>query len=171
MEHLPVIAMTANAMVGDREKAIDAGMNDHVAKPIRVDDLFATLQRWLAPHKPPAAEQPAAAVDRGLGLQNAGGSEALYQRLLTMFVERAGNFPERLAAALHADDHDGATRLAHDLKCEAGTLGVPALERTAAALEHACTARNAAEIERLAAQVATALPPVIVELRQLLQLP
>ena len=47
---LPVIAMTANAMVGDREKALAAGMNDHIAKPIDVDDMFAKLARWIEPH-------------------------------------------------------------------------------------------------------------------------
>ncbi|HSI59978.1 MAG TPA: response regulator [Ideonella sp.] len=46
---LPVIAMTANAMVGDRDKVLAAGMNDHVAKPIKVDELFATLARWVHP--------------------------------------------------------------------------------------------------------------------------
>jgi signal transduction histidine kinase/DNA-binding response OmpR family regulator len=54
-QDLPVIAMTANAMAGDREKVLAAGMNDHVAKPIRVDELFATLARWV---RVPAA-QPA----------------------------------------------------------------------------------------------------------------
>ncbi|MBW8829152.1 MAG: response regulator [Burkholderiales bacterium] len=49
---LPVIAMTANAMVGDREKALKAGMDDHIAKPIKVDEMFATLARHL---RPPAA--------------------------------------------------------------------------------------------------------------------
>ena len=44
---LPVIAMTANAMVGDREKVLAAGMNDHIAKPIKVDELFATIARWI----------------------------------------------------------------------------------------------------------------------------
>jgi PAS domain S-box-containing protein len=44
---LPVVAMTANAMVGDREKVLAAGMNDHIAKPIKVDELFATLARWI----------------------------------------------------------------------------------------------------------------------------
>ena len=47
---LPVIAMTANAMVGDRERALAAGMNDHIAKPIDVDDMFAKLARWIEPH-------------------------------------------------------------------------------------------------------------------------
>jgi CheY-like chemotaxis protein len=46
---LPVIAMTANAMVGDREKALATGMNDHIAKPINVAEMFATLARWVRP--------------------------------------------------------------------------------------------------------------------------
>ncbi|HEY9065662.1 MAG TPA: ATP-binding protein, partial [Burkholderiaceae bacterium] len=49
LRDLPVIAMTANAMVGDRDKALAAGMNDHIAKPIRIDDLLATLARWVRP--------------------------------------------------------------------------------------------------------------------------
>ena len=48
-QDLPVIAMTANALVGDRDKALAAGMNDHIAKPINVDDMFATLARWVRP--------------------------------------------------------------------------------------------------------------------------
>ncbi|MEO8056798.1 MAG: ATP-binding protein [Burkholderiales bacterium] len=47
LQALPVIAMTANAMVGDREVALEAGMNDHIAKPIKVDEMFATLSHWL----------------------------------------------------------------------------------------------------------------------------
>jgi CheY-like chemotaxis protein len=49
LQSLPVIALTANAMVGDRDKALAAGMNDHLAKPIKVDELLATLARWVAP--------------------------------------------------------------------------------------------------------------------------
>jgi CheY-like chemotaxis protein len=48
-QELPIIAMTANVMSGDRERVIAAGMNDHIAKPIDVDDLFATLARWIRP--------------------------------------------------------------------------------------------------------------------------
>jgi CheY-like chemotaxis protein len=49
LKDLPVIAMTANAMVGDRQKALDAGMNDHIAKPINVSQMFSTLARWVGP--------------------------------------------------------------------------------------------------------------------------
>ena len=53
-QDLPVIAMTANAMVGDREKALAAGKNDHIAKPIRVDEMYGTLARWVRPAAPRA---------------------------------------------------------------------------------------------------------------------
>ena len=53
---LPVIALTANAMVGDRDKALAAGMDDHIAKPIKLEQLFATLARWVHPTGVIAAE-------------------------------------------------------------------------------------------------------------------
>ena len=46
-EHLPVIALTANTMRGDREKALEVGMNDHLAKPISPDDMYITLAKWI----------------------------------------------------------------------------------------------------------------------------
>jgi two-component system sensor histidine kinase/response regulator len=46
---LPIIAMTANAMAGDREKVLQAGMWDHIAKPLNVADMFATLAKWIKP--------------------------------------------------------------------------------------------------------------------------
>ena len=53
--NIPIIAMTAHAMAGDEKKSIEAGMNDHVTKPIDPDQLFATLQKWIRP----AAERAA----------------------------------------------------------------------------------------------------------------
>jgi CheY-like chemotaxis protein len=51
---LPVIAMTANALISDREKVLAAGMNDHIAKPLNIDEMFATLARWIHPLGPGA---------------------------------------------------------------------------------------------------------------------
>src|SRR5579862_2583620 len=74
---LPVVAMTANAMVGDRDKALSAGMNDHVAKPINVEEMFATLARWI---RPPAAAgappDPAAGEVRGGALADLAGIDS-----------------------------------------------------------------------------------------------
>jgi PAS domain S-box-containing protein len=53
LRELPIIAMTANAMVGDRDKALAAGMNDYIGKPLNVAEMFSTLARWIAPARPP----------------------------------------------------------------------------------------------------------------------
>ena len=123
---LPVIAMTANAMVGDREKVLAAGMNDHVAKPIKVDELFTTLARWI--RRPSGTRAARAEL----------GDDALYDRLARMFVERETHFLERFAAARAAADGAAMARLAHDLKSVAATLGAQALSDAARALEQAC---------------------------------
>ena len=139
---LPVIAMTANAMAGDREKAIEAGMNDHIAKPIRVDDLFGTLSRWVSTaasarhHERRLTGLPG--LDASAGLAAAMGDEALYRRLLGMFREREASFAARFQRARDAGDSAACTRYAHDLKNVAGSLGMVTLQRAAAALESAC---------------------------------
>jgi signal transduction histidine kinase/CheY-like chemotaxis protein len=154
---LPVIAMTANAMAGDREKVLAAGMNDHVAKPFRVDELFATLARWV---------HPASAVQDGLdlraGLESVNGNEALYRRLLGMFREREVDFEARIRDAYANGDASAALRSAHDLKSVAGTLGMPELQQAAAALEAACGQdAGRAEIEPLLADVVRRLEPLL----------
>jgi PAS domain S-box-containing protein len=64
LKNLPVIAMTADAMVGQREAALAAGMNDHITKPIRVNDMLATLAHWVRPRAPqPAATEVEAEKD------------------------------------------------------------------------------------------------------------
>jgi signal transduction histidine kinase/DNA-binding response OmpR family regulator/HAMP domain-containing protein len=133
---LPVVAMTANAMVGDREKVLAAGMNDHIAKPINIDELFATLARWI---RHAAAKPAQARLDANGAQEGMGGKQALYERLARMFVEREADFRERFAAARAAADTEGAVRLAHDLKSEAATLGATVLSEAAAALERACS--------------------------------
>ncbi|MEI7613825.1 MAG: response regulator, partial [Betaproteobacteria bacterium] len=68
---LPIIAMTANAMAGDKEKVIEAGMCDHIAKPLNVGEMFNTIAKWIRPDSPaaneaaPTSETPAATVDVG----------------------------------------------------------------------------------------------------------
>ncbi|HEY9065931.1 MAG TPA: response regulator [Burkholderiaceae bacterium] len=169
LQNLPVIAMTANAMTGDREKVIEAGMNDHIAKPVNFERLFATLARWLRPE--PGAEARANMVassltdlpfDAGVGLENLGGDEELFRRVLGMFVEREADFDERFGAARAAGDMEAATREAHDLKNEANTLGMSVLCEAATALEHACRlGAGGAEVQVLAQRVAEQLELIL----------
>ncbi|HEY9064440.1 MAG TPA: response regulator [Burkholderiaceae bacterium] len=168
LKDLPVIAMTANAMAGDRQKVLEAGMNDHVAKPIHVDDLFATLARWVQPALPaPAPQEPLPSLDVRAGLAALMGDEALYRRLLAMFRERESDFVARFRAARDQGDADTAMRCAHDLKSAAGTLGMPALQRAATALEEACRLRGeASALEPLLQAVQRQLEPVLLKLRE-----
>ncbi|MCE4538945.1 response regulator [Pelomonas sp. P7] len=161
LRDLPVIAMTANAMAGDRDKVLAAGMNDHIAKPFRVEDLFVTLARWIRPQAP-AASAVATELDMKAALAAVNGDEALYRRLLTMFSEREADFEPRLRQAWARGDTAAATRHAHDLKTVAGTLGMPALQRAAAALEAACASNaGAAVAEPLLAEVCRLLAPLL----------
>ena len=74
-------------------------------------------------------------IDKHQGLVNAGGNELLYRRILALFRDHEADFAQRFRAALATGDADAALRAAHDLKAEAGTLGMRGLEQAAAALE------------------------------------
>ena len=172
MAHLPVIAMTANAMAGERDKVLAAGMNDYVAKPIQVDELFATLARWVRPQPARTGEEVAQTLptlDKAAALATMGGDEEFYQRLLGMFREREAGFEMRFREARSQGDAEAAIRCAHDLKSVAGSLGMAALQRAAQALELALAAAHEkgtgeASIEPLLAEVNRQLGSLLQEL-------
>ncbi|HSV14718.1 MAG TPA: response regulator, partial [Tepidisphaeraceae bacterium] len=176
---LPVIAMTANAMVEDRDRALAAGMNDHIAKPINVEEMFATLARWIRP----SASQLRAltgfgagdmrdahllnleGIDSRAGIAAMMGDSTLYVHLLRMFRDAQADFPERFRAARMRRDFDAAMRMAHDLKSVAGSLAVLAVNRSASELEQACIdCGDDARIETLLQEVARPLGSVIAQL-------
>ncbi len=145
---LPVIAMTANAMVGDKEKCLDAGMNDFIAKPIDVAQLFGTLARWVAPSAPQAVAlaQPASQQEEALpvvpglmmaeALRRVGGNVGLMRKLLDRFVETQFDTMLRIASAIENNQLETAIRLAHTLKGLAGNIGAGGLADSAARVEH-----------------------------------
>lgn len=143
---LPVIAMTASAMVGDREQALAAGMNDHVAKPIDIEALYATLARWLpeaAPRRPGAPAVASRAhqlpalpgLDIDGGLRRTAGQEVLYRRLLQLFDRQQQRFRPEFRAAVAAGDRAAAAALVHALKGAASTVGAVEVDVAAQALE------------------------------------
>lgn len=148
---IPIIAMTANVMAGDRRKALDAGVNDHVAKPIDVDAMFITLARWIHPRATTRVQKEPTPVTRekndGLpqlpgidvsaGLKVAAGNVALYRRLLNRFRDEYAGFAEVFTAARQSGEGD-AVRAAHTLKGVAANLGIEDLRQRALALEMAC---------------------------------
>ncbi|MCP3870235.1 MAG: response regulator [Gammaproteobacteria bacterium] len=150
-EELPIIAMTANAMAGDREKSLDAGMNDHIAKPIDVVQMYLILARWITPSNPvyssviekehPVAESVEIPSVEGLdieaGLVIAAGNRKLYRKLLISFRDKQRDFVEQFKHEMKRSPA-GARRLAHTLNGTAGNLGAGTLREAARELEAAC---------------------------------
>jgi len=188
LAQMPIIAMTANAMAGDREKVIAAGMCDHIAKPLNVATMFATMAKWIRPASTPnPAPYPAATTPAGLpapispvdrwnfpgidtlaGLATTLDNEALYTRLLRKFRDSQAQFGQRFAAALDEADPTAAERCAHTLRGTAGNIGAHTVQQTAARLEQACQQHLPEEhIKALLDEVLAALDPVMRGLAQL----
>ena len=176
-ERLPIIAMTANAMDADRQRCFDAGMNDHVAKPIDPAVLWSTLQRWVAPSTRELASAPALApthtavavdlppdmpgLDTALGLQRAMGRPALYADMLRRFVDGQRHTAVTLQQALDAGDLTQAERIAHTLRSVAANIGAMPLSQHAQALEQALREQaDAAALAPLQQALDEALAPL-----------
>ena len=145
LARLPVIAMTAHAMAGDRDKAAAAGMNDHVGKPFEPDQLFETMLRWLAPSGDAAAATPLAGdapapgpvVDFELGLRRCLGRPELYRKILGRYVKQRETAPDEIRAALDDGQLEVGARGAHTLVSTASMLGASALAALARELHDA----------------------------------
>ena len=175
---LPVIAMTANVMSGDREKAMDAGMNDHIGKPINVKEMFTIMAKWIVPSEPHTTPKIDMArtenstthqnipelpgIDTKKGLATTQQNHKLYRKLLTKFCDNQRNFEAEFRKARTDDDSTAATRCAHTLKGVAGNIGASGVQKKAQKLESACgDNKPEAEIESLLLEVISELLPVI----------
>jgi signal transduction histidine kinase/CheY-like chemotaxis protein len=181
-KELPIIAMTANAMAGDREKVIEAGMWDHIAKPLNVGEMFTTIAKWIKPKvggsgtAPGRIPTPAQAVgslptlpgiDVKAGMATTMNNVKLYTRMLIKFRDSQTRFAELFAQALADSDKTAPERCAHTLKGTAGNIGAKGVQAAAGELEHACKeGKPAAEIEALLAQALVELAPVIEGLKK-----
>jgi signal transduction histidine kinase/CheY-like chemotaxis protein/HPt (histidine-containing phosphotransfer) domain-containing protein len=138
--HVPVVAMTAYAMTGDRERCLEAGMDDYVAKPVRAHELFSALGRAVnrggSPRPDGGDEAPAPGpIDWVRARQHAGGDERLLRELVRLFVKESPRWLAGLRQAVSDGDPAALRAAAHSLKGSLGTLGARAAFEAAARVE------------------------------------
>ncbi|MEI6260770.1 MAG: response regulator, partial [Deltaproteobacteria bacterium] len=155
VDRLPIMALSSHATVGDREKSLAAGMNDHLTKPINPDVLEAVLLQWLPQEKRIAvvADEPSlftkqkivsippsADLDVEDGMNRVGGDQKFYLKLLRYFVAGYMETPTLLLQELRSDQLEDAIRRVHAIRGVAGNLGGKKMAAAAEELENACQA-------------------------------
>ncbi len=151
---IPIVAMTAHAMKGDRERCLEVGMDAYVPKPIRPEELWRAIgevvPRAVAEAARPFGAEagneseggatpptnpPAEAMDRAEALERAGGDEELLQELAELFLAESPKWLAQVRDAIAGGDAPGLQRAAHTLKGAVGTFGARAAFRAALQLE------------------------------------
>ncbi len=164
LQGLPIIAMTAHALYGYRQKCLEAGMNDYLTKPIIAEDLFHVLQKWLEPCGPennknirPKTKHHAETLQPSIpeslpgfnvksALKRLGGNKIFFVKLLKEFARDYSDIPEKISTALQDQDIEAVQELAHSVKGLAGNLSAESLAKAAYAIEHAARNNNLGNI-------------------------
>jgi len=160
---LPIIALTAHVMDKDREKCLDAGMNDYLIKPINVKKMLSSLCRWVKPREkaigindfndqacedvPDRAEEALLpdslpGIDLGTALDRIMGNKKVLTEILNRFALNYKDIAEKINTALKEDDPDNARKLAHTIKGVAGNISATRLYEAASELEQAIGQRE-----------------------------
>jgi signal transduction histidine kinase/ligand-binding sensor domain-containing protein/DNA-binding response OmpR family regulator/HPt (histidine-containing phosphotransfer) domain-containing protein len=164
---LPIIAMTAHAVAGYRERCLDMDMNDYVTKPIDPDTLYAVLATWVQPDlsraeaaaeadmapRPTTPAAPRAGIDMQAAMERLGGHEALLSQLLGLFAHDFESTVQQIQDAIHSGDQARAADLVHRIRGAAGNLSATGLFASASALEERLRAEPQSQAELLRAFV------------------
>jgi signal transduction histidine kinase/DNA-binding response OmpR family regulator len=195
LQTLPIIAMTAHALVEERQRCLDAGMNDHVSKPIDPDALFPTLLRWAKPRPKKTTGQQAAVstaeekrdeeevtaavpedkqilpgisgINVAEGIRRLAGNKRLHRDLLMQFAAKQGDAAECICAAIAGGDLKRAELLAHTVEGVAGNIGIVDVQSAAQKLEKAIRERHDS-IPSLLDEFAASLTTQVVAIRNAL---
>jgi signal transduction histidine kinase/CheY-like chemotaxis protein/HPt (histidine-containing phosphotransfer) domain-containing protein len=179
---LPIVAMTANAMEGDRQRCITAGMNDYLPKPIEPEVLLATLTKWRAPRQEGSATETKAAepcsptaslpstlpgLNLRLALKNVDDDPVFLCELLQQFACDHAQDVQHIVESLGAGDLERARRIAHTLKGIAGTFCAERLHSAALAMDMHLRNNSDADCAGLLQELTAALNEVIASVAML----
>jgi len=175
---LPIVAMTAHAMAGDRDKSLAAGMNDHITKPIDPEQLFRALLTWIAPERlagrvapvlladsatpqPPVLLPAVAGVDWDAALAGVNCQQARLLKRVRSFVQEYRSAPRQMLDGLAGGEHGVLLQLAHNLKSSAAYVGAHSVAQAAGQLETGLRAGDTAAPAALVPGLAAALDTVL----------
>ncbi|MDB5753360.1 MAG: hypothetical protein JWP65_3781 [Ramlibacter sp.] len=164
---VPIIAMTANAIKGDRERCIEAGMNDYLTKPMDLKGLGTVLARWLqSPAAAPAGPAQLPVFAQATMRERFGGDEELEQVALASFQQTTPGLLARLRSALEARDRPAVGLLAHSAKGAGSMICAQRYAAIAAALEERAATAQPDELQRLERELRLAFDEFTVTLQQ-----
>ncbi len=135
-EHIPIIAMTAHALKGDREKCLSIGMDDYISKPIKSSELLEIMEKWLAPKK---VDTDKTILKKILDIDNAlrrlDNDLDLFKELINIFIEDTFVRISELKSAINHGDISTLERTAHTIKGSASNIGAIEISKAAKSLE------------------------------------
>ena len=131
--NLPVIALTANAIKGENEKCIKAGMNDYLNKPFEERELIELISKWLGSNLPDTDAKPVELSGTGLfdlsklkGIAN--GNEAFVKKMIQLFIDQTPPSVAAMEAAYRANDFEAVSKIAHRIKPSIDNMGIISLK-------------------------------------------
>jgi two-component system sensor histidine kinase/response regulator len=149
---LPILALTANAMIGDREKVLAVGMNDYITKPIQIPQVFVVMAQWISPKMASAqtdySEIDPEALQKIRDLQRPG-KESVVARVVDAYISSTPPLVDEMGRALDDDHEQTVQRSAHTLKSSSLVLGASELAEVCKQIEEHAREGNLAEVRPL----------------------